>query len=566
MPTALAASPDDAHVAYAHAGRLVLLDAGLAERGAVPFTPTVDAIGFTANPAMVVVLAADELHTFELPAMTPAARKPVPAGAAIAAIVDSRVVLTVPGSPVITIARCLGKAIELGTFDAAAPPQHVAALEEGQALVITPARNEVLDLASRKIAARLNLPLPAAPRVVGTTAQLRYLYAFRPGRDDLTVVRLSDGRAFGALLGAPIRGVLASVTAPWVAVATAAGARRVHVQTLAVHPIEADLDRGACVLGGADPALLWVDAGWRLHRTGLTGQAVAPSPGGPVKFAVEPLAVRAARPTTPAPVPPPAPAPAPAPASAPAPAAVAAPGPAPAPIVRVGQPRVSLPWRLAIADWARAVLAGQDLPEPAFDRTPLGELARRAALSADGARALSLLYGAWVAGDPAQPLATVARTIEWDEVGGRGSLPHAALTQVDDGRVRLRPAVARFLDGAAPLRFAAHGARPRPDVAPGRQLLRAPPDIPLLACALGLAERMGAAAVVDEKHARSALDFGHALDEAWLRGLPVIALAGPDLDAVTLAAAPLRGDHALVIAWPETFVPAALEDLPELAP
>ena len=222
---------------------------------------------------------------------------------------------------------------------------------------------------------------------------------------------------------------------------------------------------------------------------------------------------------------------------------MAAPGPAPAPIVRVGQPRVSLPWRLAIADWARAVLAGQDLPEPAFDRTPLGELARRAALSADGARALSLLYGAWVAGDPAQPLATVARTIEWDEVGGRGSLPHAALTQVDDGRVR-----------------------PRPDVAPGRQLLRAPPDIPLLACALGLAERMGAAAVVDEKHARSALDFGHALDEAWLRGLPVIALAGPDLDAVTLAAAPLRGDHALVIAWPETFVPAALEDLPELAP
>ena len=82
--------------------------------------------------------------------------------------------------------------------------------------------------------------------------------------------------------------------------------------------------------------------------------------------------------------------------------------------------------------------------------------------------------------------------------------------------------------------------------------------------AKGLAERMGAAAIVDEVRAASASELADLIDEAWLRGLPVIAVPGMELDALRLAAAPLRGDHAMVIVWPDDAAPVALEELPRI--
>jgi hypothetical protein len=75
---------------------------------------------------------------------------------------------------------------------------------------------------------------------------------------------------------------------------------------------------------------------------------------------------------------------------------------------------------------------------------------------------------------------------------------------------------------------------------------------------------MGAAGIIDDVRASSAAELADAIDEAWLRGLPVIAVPGLELDAGRLAAVPLRGDHALVIVWPDDAAPVALEALPSI--
>lgn len=216
-----------------------------------------------------------------------------------------------------------------------------------------------------------------------------------------------------------------------------------------------------------------------------------------------------------------------------------------------------------VAEWARQVMAGKDVETPAMEKV-VAELARRAGLSVEGERLLLLLYGAWVGGEPRVSLAVAARTVAWDEVAGDGTLPRSRLTEVGDGKVQVRSVVARYLDGASVERVIRWGGTPRADVAPGRQLASVSTDLPVMASAKGLAERMGAAAIIDEVRAASASELADAIDEAWLRGLPVVAVPGIELDARRLAAAPLRADHALVIVWPDEAAPVALEQLPRL--
>jgi hypothetical protein len=220
-------------------------------------------------------------------------------------------------------------------------------------------------------------------------------------------------------------------------------------------------------------------------------------------------------------------------------------------------------WRLLVAEWAKQVMSGKDVAMPAMENV-MADLVRRAGLSVDGGRGLMLLYGAWVMGEPRVSLAVAARTVAWDEVAGSGTLPRSRLTEVVDGKVRVRSVVARYLDGAGVERVIQVGVTPRPDVAPGRQLARVSIDLPVMACARGLAERMGAAAIIDDVRAASAGELADAIDEAWLRGLPAVAVPGVDLDASRLAAVPLRGDHALVIVWPDDTAPTALEGLPSI--
>lgn len=544
MPvTRLVARPDDSQLAYSHAGRLGLLDAAMHELAAIDVARDPRWLGFVGG--QLAALDGDELVAYDLPGLGEATRCALPTGSNVRAIVGERVVLDAGGLEA-TVARFLGKKIDRSSFTMKLPAQHVLAQEEHRVLVVNPQATELLDTVSKRVSSRVQLPLPPAPREVGATHQLRYVWTFRPGRHELFIVRLSDGRPFQQVLDAPITAVLASVNGPWVVVCTEAGPRRLHVQTLAVHALDADVAQAACVTGGAEPSLYWIDKMMRVQRTHLGGQAVVGDGrvgGGGLRMEIEPVGTVGG------------PRPAPPPASPPA-----APPVPPPPATTVA---ASAPWRLLVAEWAKQVMQGKDVAPPAIDRT-MADVVRRAALSVDGGRLLMLLYGAWVAGEPRVALAIAARTIAWEEVAGDATVPRSRLTDVVDGRVRVKPVVARYLDGAAPERVRVYGRTPRPDVAPGRQLARVSADLPVMASARGLAERMGAAAIIDEVRAASANELADAVDEAWLRGLPIVAVPGIELDAQRLAAVPLRADHALVIVWPDDAAPVALEELPTI--
>jgi hypothetical protein len=531
MTTRLVARPDDTQLAYSHGGRLGLLDAEMHELAAVDVGGDPSWLGFAGG--QVVMLAGDELVAYDVPSLVEVARCAVPGGSAVRAVVGERLVLDTGGVEVV-VARMLGKKIDLSTFTMSHPAQHFLGLEENHVMIVSAQKTEVIDAVSKRVVSKAQLPLPPMPREVGATHQLRYVWTFKPGRAEIIVVRLSDGRPFQQIMDAPIQGVLASVTGPWVVVSTEAGARRMHVQTLAVHALEVDVRRAACVTGGMEPSLYWIDGTLRVQRTMLSGQAVVNAGGvsrtGGLKMEIEPMGTVGGP-------------------------KAAAPVPAAAPVAKPG-------WRLLTAEWAKQVLAGKDAAMPPAEKA-MGDLVKRAGLGTDGERLLALLYGAWVGGEPRVALAVAARTIAWEEVAGAGTMARARLTEVVDGRIRLRAVVARYLDGASPT-LHVHGRTPRPDVAPGRQLARVSGDLPVMASAKGLAERMGAAAIVDEVRAASASELADLIDEAWLRGLPVIAVPGMELDALRLAAAPLRGDHAMVIVWPDDAAPVALEDLPRI--
>ncbi|MBZ0236043.1 MAG: hypothetical protein K8M05_27185, partial [Deltaproteobacteria bacterium] len=314
MPvTRLVARPDDSQLAYSHAGRLGLLDAAMHELAAVDVdgAPEPRWLGFVG--AQLVALVGDELVAYDLPGLGEATRGALPAGSTVRAVVGERIVLDAGGLEA-TVARCLGKKIDLSSFTMKLPAQHVIAQEEHQVLVVNAQATELLDTVSKRVSSRVQLPLPPAPREVGVTHQLRYVWTFRPRRHELVVVRLSDGRPFQQVMDAPITAVLASVSGPWVVVSTEAGPRRLHVQTLAVHAVEADVGRAACVTGGSEPSLYWIDQEMRVQRTSLAGQAVVADAtkrvgGGGLRMEIEPMGTVG----KPRPAPEPAPAPAPAP-------------------------------------------------------------------------------------------------------------------------------------------------------------------------------------------------------------------------------------------------------------
>lgn len=676
--TLLAVSADDSRLAYIHGGRLVLCDArGLAELTATEAPEGARALAFYGPPHRLVVATDDELYTYELGTLSVLRRRTTASGARLAAVVENRAVLWIPTGPSLAIVRFLDDAIDLQPLDTSGAPVDVAPLEQHQALVVTVHRNEVIDLTTRQVVARLNLPLPPSPRLVGQSGGWRFLWATQPGSPTLTVIRLSDGRTFTTELPAPLRQVVSGPTASWLCALTDDGLFRVHVVTQAVHRVTADLTRGACIGGAADAGLYWIDASWRLRRTSLAGDAVAASGAGPLRLAfagvdegrptpqaaiatpaaptplaqlepstpvamapvtapplfVDPPPVRPGSWTAPLAAPPPPPpaeparggsrlddrlrraglraaraeadveaepppSPSPhrpppepelalAPPAAPlAPLALAALAASPlaeespeaepvrpaswtaeAPTIGGGLTPDARPvrsWRMQCAAWARQVLTGRDQLEPSFAGTPLGLLARRAGLDADGTRALALLYGAWLLGRPAQPLARLGRVIAWDELAGRGGLPEAGLHAVRRGRAALRPTVARFLDGARARRITVHGARPRAGLPTGRQLVRCSPELPVASAAQEVAERLGAAAVIDERTAHGRGQFALALDEAWLREVPAVVVPGAELDVTAVAAARLRRDHLLVVLWPDSVVPTPLEDLPVL--
>ncbi|HEY0191019.1 MAG TPA: hypothetical protein VGC42_07830, partial [Kofleriaceae bacterium] len=179
-------------------------------------------------------------------------------------------------------------------------------------------------------------------------------------------------------------------------------------------------------------------------------------------------------------------------------------------------------WRAPVAAYGAEVVGGAgdaELPVVAAD-TELGQLAQRLALPGAARRAMIALYGLYLQGEAALPIARLAQLVDdWREPLGQGELARIGLIRRRGGRVGLRAAVCDALDGAPPraIRWIGEAG----DAAPAAGLWRVEragrSDAAIEA---ELAARHGRLAVLDAPGKRGAL-------EARLHGGAALALACP---------------------------------------
>jgi hypothetical protein len=109
-------------------------------------------------------------------------------------------------------------------------------------------------------------------------------------------------------------------------------------------------------------------------------------------------------------------------------------------------------WREGLAALGMELVRGAEVAVPGVGGdTEVGRLAERLALGAAARRALVVLYGAYLVGEPAVAIASLAQVLgEWSEALGQGDLGALAMLRRRGGKVALRGAVTDVLDGAAP--------------------------------------------------------------------------------------------------------------------
>jgi len=177
-------------------------------------------------------------------------------------------------------------------------------------------------------------------------------------------------------------------------------------------------------------------------------------------------------------------------------------------------------WREVLAAFGEEVARGGVAEVPGVEgETELGQLAHRLGLGAAGRRALVVMYGVYLVGEPALAIARLAAVVgEWDEALGRGDLGSLAMLGRRGGRVALRGAVTDVLDGVGPraIRLVGDGtAHARPGAARMARDGRADEVIER-----ELAAQLGRIAVIDGGAPRAVL-------EARLHGATAVALTAP---------------------------------------
>jgi hypothetical protein len=180
-------------------------------------------------------------------------------------------------------------------------------------------------------------------------------------------------------------------------------------------------------------------------------------------------------------------------------------------------------WRDDVVAWARAVFGGAEREPPAAPA--VDTIAARFELAPPARRALLLLYGAHLCGEPGAAPVDVARVCEhsWDEALGRGALADARLAIYERSRVRLAAPILRALDELPPAAGALFGT-------PGPPALLAPwaaiaPGEPLHELAARLAAQIGGAILA----ARPGASPAELSLEARARGaVPLWRLAGAE--------------------------------------
>ena len=412
-------SPDAQWIAVRR-GRAVTLVVGIPpatppdqpiEPGALTLDDDATEIAFVGAPSALVAISATRVVLHQLPSLEATAVLALDAPMKLAAITGPRFALVGADGKRVLVVRVAGKTLLGQVIDHATPLELVVGLDRNQLLFGIMRRLEVWDAVSARPVLRLQLQLPPPPRNVG--AAQGHLWATRPGSDEIFLYRLSDGRPFRHHAGSAIEDVVCHPASPVLILVTARGLVRLHCFAHSLALVDAPWQRGdalAQLVSGSD--LFLVGDTWRVAiTTTQSGDRIPVVPAAP-----------------------PSPSPSP---------------PQPQPTTSERGPE----WRDALATIAGDVAAGTKIQTyPELADTQLGALAQRLALGAPAQRALIALYAVYLAGEPAVPIAQLARVLDdWSEPLGQGELAARALLRRRGGRVSLRPAVTDLLDGAAPI-------------------------------------------------------------------------------------------------------------------
>jgi hypothetical protein len=421
----LATSPDGQWVACRD-GRSVRLFAGATgqEVGRTELDRDDADVALVAPPGGLVAVMRDastaKVVLYEPPYLEPVARLDLDAPVHLAAITGPRLVLVAPGSKHVKIVREAGRALAHHVIDVGTPVEFAVGLEKNQVLFGLMRKQEVWDAVSGRPVLRPQLPLPPAPRMLGTAAG--HLWAIQPGREELFVYRLSDGRPFRHHVGAPVEDVVSHPASPVIVAVTTRGLVRLNcfAHSLAIVddvPWQPGMPL-AQLVAGDDLSLLGLCDGaiepWRVALGGAVASsetATAPAAVGKPRASADAIAHEPARP-----------------------------------------PSASPGWRDALVTYGHELARGGEPELPIVTaETELAELARRLELSATARRALLALYAVYLVGEPALPIARLARTVGgWPEALGQGELAALALLRRKHGKVALRTGVTDLLDGAPP--------------------------------------------------------------------------------------------------------------------
>lgn len=481
MPRLLAGGPglgvssDNAWIAVAGGGRLSLVDAATRAEAAAAHLPAgeIDVVFASAagSPRLLAFHrreSATELAAYALPTLELTAQLVLQGLLHPAAAIGDRVLVYSDGGEGARMVVCTPRQLTTEPIGLREPVQLAAEAPEERLLVATRDQFECWDPAARRALFRLNLPA-ADPRQAGFAAKWRLLWVATSGpAAQIEVYRFSDGR-LQLRVDLPGRFVAASGSpdSPRIVVAAREGERPIELCELDLGhkekrpiPTEGAPPASFCVVEGLVPSVILAGADGKVRyvpldkATPAAETAAAPDRTRRARIATPPVAVRmqggktgrarlfpdaGARPIPAGPADP----------GAPARAAASSPA----------------SWREALLAWGMAVLAQPESAHaaPAATDTTLEALAARLRLSGTPRLALDLLYAAWLRGDGALgvPASTVAHAIAsvegrvpddeaWSEALAQGVLGSARLVRSRGGRLLLRKAVGRFLDGGSP--------------------------------------------------------------------------------------------------------------------
>jgi hypothetical protein len=562
-------SPDGQWAAIRRGREVSLLAGGAGPPTAQLELETEDADLIIVGPPSVLVAITrgpglDRVVLYQPPYLDAVARLDLDQAMALTAVTGSRIVLIAADRKTLTVVRIAGRALSAHPIDPQSPIEFAVGLERNQILLSLLKKLEAWDAVSCRPLRRMQVALPPAPRTIGPAHG--HLWAIKPDRDAIWVIRMSDGRPFAHAIGAPIDEVIYHPGSPLLIIATPRGLVRLHCFAHSLTVIDAPWEPGmplAQLVVGDDISLLGLgphdDEPWRVPIGGAGAPAITLDSGDapsepPLTTAADKL--RAMRERTdprsldarggdprggdprggdarggedgPGERGPPAvahDAPRPThvddepsrPSLAAARIASARDGAAPR-AIEPGRARPA--WREPVAAYGAELARGNEAEPPviAVD-SELGQLVHQLALATPARRALIALYGLYLIGEPALAVARLAQALgDWPEVLGQGELGAFALLRRRGGRVTLRATVTDLLDGLAPraIRLAgAPGRAPRPGA-----FQRARGSRGLAALEAELADELGRLAVVEGKPARAVL-------EARLHGATAIALAPP---------------------------------------